>query len=319
MEVKYLKSNLLVTLSASIWGTSFVVIRWGLEYIDPLSFVFLRFLVATILLFPLMILKKRSIKQIIKKKEIILIGFFNAISFFFQYLGQDLTTAGKAAIFVNFYVIIVPLIAPFFLNEKRNLNVIIAAIMGIIGVFFVSTNMNLSSLTNGRFLGDLLTFISTIGWAGYVIASKRYFNDSNKNNPLDVFFGSIFWNSLFLSPSFAYSLFFNAGQPIRFSFQFLLSLFYLVLFCTIGAFLIYLHALNLGKAGESSIFLLIEIVVAFILEIILSFLLPSIFTNVIPGKWSIVGIFTIILAIIITTITPSNSKNSKKLSNRDKL
>ncbi|MHA1303938.1 MAG: DMT family transporter, partial [Candidatus Heimdallarchaeaceae archaeon] len=231
-----------------------------------------------------------------------LIGFFNSMAFFFQYLGQDLTTAGKAALFVNFYVIVVPLLSPYFLNEDHSLKVIISAIIGFSGVFLVSTNLNFGELMAGTFLGDMLTFVASVAWTGYILVSKKYLEQDNSITEIDVFFGSIFWSTIFLTPGLLFYFFKKPSITFQFSFQVLFSLLYLVLFCTIGAFLIYLYALKMAKAGESSIFLLLEIVVAFILEIVLSFFFPRIFENVIPGLWTTIGAFMIISAVFIVSI-----------------
>ena len=111
--------NLLVAAAALLWGTSFVAVRWGLENeMNPLFFVSLRFLIAALLFLPIAMLKVAGIKRLLLSPSIILLGFINAIGFAFQFIGQKFTTAGNASLFVNFYVILVPLLAPLLLPER---------------------------------------------------------------------------------------------------------------------------------------------------------------------------------------------------------
>ena len=293
-------ANFLVALTALIWGTSFVVIRFGLNYFDPISFVFLRFLFSVFLFLPVIIIKKINVKKVLFDKKIISIGFFNFVAFFFQYLGQDLTTAGNSALFVNFYVVIVPIFSHFFLNEKIGVKTYISAVIGFIGVFFVITNLNFKELMSGTFLGNILTFGASLGWTGYIIISKKSLNETNSE--LETFFGSIFWTTIFLLPEFLYFLVLKKNTVLDFSLISILCLLYLVVFCTVGAFSLYLFALKFANVSQSSIFLLLEIVVAFSLEIILSIFYPGLFPHSIPGTWSFFGIFLIILSMFLVSI-----------------
>jgi drug/metabolite transporter (DMT)-like permease len=49
---------LFTVLAGVLWGTSFPAIKIGLQYIDAYTFVFLRFLVASLAMLSVMLLKK---------------------------------------------------------------------------------------------------------------------------------------------------------------------------------------------------------------------------------------------------------------------
>jgi len=67
MKNDTLKNDLLLLLTAIIWGFSFTAQRAGMEYIGPFTFNGVRFLIGSISLLPLIYLDKRSAG--VKKKE----------------------------------------------------------------------------------------------------------------------------------------------------------------------------------------------------------------------------------------------------------
>lgn len=69
---------------------------------------------------------------------------------------------------------------------------------------------------------------------------------------------------------------------------------YLVIVCTVVAFALYMDGLKKANAGESSIFMLLEVVIAFLLEWI-------IFSTVLE-MWTAIGAGMSVLAVLIISI-----------------
>ncbi len=302
--------SLLVSIAALLWGTSFVVIQWGFENseINPLLFVFLRFAIAAIVFLPIALYKLKGISKLLLSRPIILIGLFNAFAFLFQFLGQDHTTAGKASLFVNFYAITVPLIAPLILPEKYSWRVIVSTILGFGGAFLVTTNLDFAALGfNGdsSLLGDLLTLCSGGAWTLYILASKKYFEKEKSASGLDVFFGTLIWTAVFLTLGLPFAFINTQWNDIvsQFTWQVIVSIFYLAIVCTVGAFAIYMVGLKKTDAGESVIFMFIEVIVAFILGWLI--------LETVPEPWEIVGAILIIIAIIVVSLKFKEVKDSK--------
>ncbi|MGB9589703.1 MAG: EamA family transporter, partial [Candidatus Hydrothermia bacterium] len=108
-----------LSLSAAVilWSTSFPVIKWALFYTNPGPLLAVRFIIAGISALSLFaILQKPFPWHILRKKEIWAMAISNAMGFALQFFGQDLTTASKAALIINSYVISVALVAPIFLK-----------------------------------------------------------------------------------------------------------------------------------------------------------------------------------------------------------
>ena len=309
---KFLTSGyVLVSIAALLWGTSFVAIEWGFanSSIDTIIFVFLRFIVASLFFLPIALLKIKNLGKLLISKEIILIGLCNSLSFLFQFLGQQYTTAGKASLFVNFYSIIVPLIAPLILPEKYSWRVLFSAILGFSGAFFVTTNLNFSEITGGSIKGDLFTIGSGMAWTIYILLSKKFFEKDKTQTGTTVFYGTVVWTTVFLSLTLPIALVNKSWSEIRsqFNWQSITAVLYLAIICTVAAFVIYMEGLQKSEAGESTIYMLFEVVVAFLLGWILF--------KTIYETWEIVGVVMIVFALAIVSFKMDNFKKRRKKEN----
>ena len=259
-------------------------------------FVFLRFGIATAVFLPFSFYLIKDKKKLLIRKEIILIGFFNACSFLLQFLGQQYTTAGKASLFVNFYAITVPLLAPLILPEKYTWRVMVGAVLGFVGAFFVTTNLSFVDFQLGSITGDLLTLGSGSAWTLYILASKKFLEKEKQVSGLDTFFGTIVWTTIFLMLTIPFAFINNTWSTIisEFNWQAIVSVLYLAIICTVAAFAIYMIGLQKVQAGESVIFMFLEVIVAFFLGWILF--------KTVPEIWEFVGAAMILLAIIVVSI-----------------
>lgn len=172
-----MKSNLLLLLTAVIWGFAFVAQRAGMEYIGPFTFNTARFAIGGISIIPLLIINQR--KKIGKEKflplndKIFLIGGLSAgtvlfLGATFQQGGLVYTDAGKAGFITGFYVILVPILG-LFIKQKTSLLTWLGAIVAIIGLYFLSVNETFE--TN---LGDILVLIGAFFWAIQILVIGFY-------------------------------------------------------------------------------------------------------------------------------------------------
>jgi len=194
MKNDTLKNDLLLLLTAIIWGFSFTAQRAGMEYIGPFTFNGVRFLIGSISLLPLIYLDKRSAG--VKKKEEQqnssispnhkLLVLYGAVGGILLYLGSSLqqigivyTSAGKAGFITGMYVIIVPIIGIFF-RHKAGWRRWTGAVLSIIGLYFLSVKGSIKINT-----GDIFVLLSALFWASHVIAISHF---SPKVNALKLAF-----------------------------------------------------------------------------------------------------------------------------------
>ena len=111
---------LLVTF---LWSTSFIIIKWGLIEIPPITFAGLRYILAFLCFIPF-ILKKKYINEIKDLKppqwnKLILLGIvFYTFTQGTQFLGLYFLPSVTVSLMLNFTPLIVAIMGIYFLNEK---------------------------------------------------------------------------------------------------------------------------------------------------------------------------------------------------------
>jgi drug/metabolite transporter (DMT)-like permease len=114
---------LLVTF---LWSTSFIIIKWGLVEIPPITFAGLRYILAFLCFIPFVLRKKYilEIKQLksVQWKKLVLLGFvFYTFTQGAQFLGLSLLPSVTVSLMLNFTPILVAIMGIFLLNEKPSI------------------------------------------------------------------------------------------------------------------------------------------------------------------------------------------------------
>ena len=123
MNMRKLRANLLLLLTAMIWGAAFVAQSVGMDYLEPFTFNGVRSLIGGAALLPcIWILQKlngRS-KDTGTKKDLLTGGLACGVLLFaassLQQIGIKYTTAGKAGFITAFYIVLVPVFGIFLKN-----------------------------------------------------------------------------------------------------------------------------------------------------------------------------------------------------------
>lgn len=177
---KTLKSDLLLLLTAAIWGFAFVAQRVGMDYIGPYLFNGIRFLLGASVLLPLILLKKQHTDHRLLLKAGLTSGLLLFFGSSLQQLGITTTTAGNAGFITGIYVVIVPFLG-LMLYKKPNTANLFGALLAIIGLYLLTNTSSLLSIN----LGDLYVLLGAFFWAAHVHSIGLY---SPKLNPLRLAF-----------------------------------------------------------------------------------------------------------------------------------
>lgn len=147
---KTLQSNLLLVLTALIWGAAFVAQHAGNE-IGSFTFNAVRSFVGGVALLPVILFfDKRNARLAIPKppqdkKKLILggvcCGTALAIASSLQQIGIGYTTVGKAGFITALYIIIVPILG-IFLKKKVPLAVWISVLIAAAGMYLLCSRKN---------------------------------------------------------------------------------------------------------------------------------------------------------------------------------
>lgn len=172
-----MKSNLLLLLTAVIWGFAFVAQRAGMEFLGPFTFNTARFTLGSLSLIPLLIINRN--KKFEKEKFLplndknLLFGGLAAgtmlfLGATFQQGGLVYTEAGKAGFITGFYVILVPILG-LYVKQKTSLITWLGAIVATTGLYFLSLNESLDIN-----IGDVLVLIGAFFWAIQILVIAFY-------------------------------------------------------------------------------------------------------------------------------------------------
>ena len=116
--VNVIKSNLLLLLTAAIWGLAFVAQRVGMDHLGPFTFNGVRFMLGGLSLLPVLFVFQDKTQPLAKGLKDALVPGILAGSILFiaaslQQIGLVTTTAGKAAFITSLYLVLVPVIGIF--------------------------------------------------------------------------------------------------------------------------------------------------------------------------------------------------------------
>lgn len=132
------------------------MVKYALQYINADAFVFIRFILAGVLLLPIFLFSRYRFDKYALVFGIIL-GIINSGTFVFQAYALELTSTSRVAFLTALNIIMVPFLAPCFGLKLPKIIDLIAACIAIIGVYIIS-GANFKHLN----LGDLYVLLSAL-------------------------------------------------------------------------------------------------------------------------------------------------------------
>lgn len=169
-------------LNTIIWGATFILIKNALIFVSPMTFISLRFSVATLILIPFLF---KILKQINKSLLFggLLLGFLYFAGFATQTAGLKFTSATKSGFITGTFVVFTPLFQLLIEKRRPSLINILGIILVISGLLFLSTGGTsltdfFNEIGNDFNLGDFLTLLCAVFFALYLvyldIISKKF-------------------------------------------------------------------------------------------------------------------------------------------------
>lgn len=172
-----MKANLLLVLTAAIWGFAFVAQRVGAEHLGPFAFNGARFALGAASLLPLIWFFGRRARRGTAQAGSAppsagwraalvpgcLAGAVLYVASALQQAGLSYTTAGKASFITGLYIVIVPILG-IALRHRTTRATWVGVALALVGLYLLS-------VTSGFRLapGDGLVFVSAFFWAGHIL------------------------------------------------------------------------------------------------------------------------------------------------------
>lgn len=199
-----MKGNLMLLVTALIWGTAFVAQSTGMDHVGPFTYNGVRNLIAAIVLIPVVLFFDRmkadgtlstpeptvsedtseSVGSKSKGRETtasvnrrsymdgIICGIFLFIASSFQQYGISMTTAGKAGFVTALYIVIVPVLG-IFLHKKVTPLIWISVAIAVAGFYLLCIK---EGFTIGT--GDLLVLCCAFFFSFHILVID-HFNEGN--------------------------------------------------------------------------------------------------------------------------------------------
>jgi drug/metabolite transporter (DMT)-like permease len=283
------KAVFFTLLAGCLWGTSFPIIKIGLDTIDPFTFLFWRFLISCVTLVAVMLLLKKFQFKITDKKLVIFLGIANGSGYLLQYVGMPYTTAAKAALFINLSAIWVALLSPRLLGESFSRKKIVGVLFGLVGIVFVSTNLDFSGLSSGQFVGDAMLLVSGVVWALFMVFNKKLIMGSTS-----AVFQSMTWVLIFtLLTIVPFSILSGPGFFALSGWAWA-GIVYMAIVCWVIPYYLWLEGLKHLSASTSTVLLLSEVVVAVIASLLVLREPITVFSTI--------GALLIVIAIVLVSV-----------------
>jgi drug/metabolite transporter (DMT)-like permease len=255
-----------IIFSMIFWGISFV---WTKELLNANFPVFLiltiRLAIASLLIFSVFKLmgKLERIEKTDLPKFFLLALFEPFLYFIGENFSMHFVDASFAAIMIALLPIVNPIALHIFNKDKIGWNLLFGAVISVIGIMIMSTNPEGEIKISWQ--GTLLLLLAVFAGSGYSVILSRLIN---KYNPITITTTQNIVGILYFLPCL---LIFDLDKisSVVWTKDAILSLVFLAIFCSAGAFMLYSYSAKL-----------------------LSVIKVSIFTNAIP-------VVTIIVAIIL--------------------
>jgi len=172
MKNQKLKGNLLLLLTALVWGISFISQSKGVEEISPIAFNGIRSLLGGLVLLPVIFAldrnkKKKGIQVLKFDKKLLMSGAICGALLCFasslQTWGMVYTSPGKSGFITALYMVIIPIIY-LFMGKKLRPIILISVLIAVSGLYLMCINSELSINK-----GDIITFICSFGFAAHIL------------------------------------------------------------------------------------------------------------------------------------------------------
>lgn len=297
-----MKQNLIgamcLALAASMWGGMYVVSKYVLDYIPPLTLVWVRYVIAFTLLFIVLkiIETKNGNCTVITKSDWFLLAWIGFIGYFvsiaFQFIGTKLSDAHTGALITSATPAFIVVFARLVLKEKLTFRKITSVLLATLGVVIV---IGWDTKVGAYFLGSIVLVGAAITWAllsVYVkVASKRL-------TSLTITTYAVLFALVFTTPAMVWEL--QSNDVYYQNTLIILGVIYLGVVSTAGAFFLWNKGLELMDAGIGSLFFFFQPLVG-------SFLGWLLLNEKLDVNFFIGG-FLIMMGVVIVTLQKKKTK-----------
>ena len=222
-------------LTCMIWGSTWLVIKIGLESIPPIISAGYRFTLASILILGVILIKKIKIQTDVTAIKLYLsMAFFSFIfPYGLIYWAEQFVPSGLTAILYAVYPFSIAIFSLVMIpSEKIGINKIVGIIISFTGLYVIFSESFTGNLDN-YILGLIAVFISAIMQSSIAVSIKKF---GHHLHPLAMNFYPMLIAGIVL---LVYGVIIEGQLKIRYDYKAFFSVFYLALFGSLITFTSY--------------------------------------------------------------------------------
>ncbi len=247
MTIKKRGAVLLATLTAVLWGFSFLSIKVAVAVIPPMSLGLARFVLASALLFTAFAVKGAAPRLALK--DLPLMAGAGLVGVTLYFLGENngllRLSASESSIIVGTIPVLTVLAERFFSGARLTPFQAGGALLSALGVsLMVLESMRISPEP----LGYLFMGIAALSWVAYAFMTRPLFAHYKRTE-------ITFWQSLFGALGFLPFALFETVPWELISVSVVLNVLYLGVFCSALGYLFYIISMDVLGAGVASVFI----------------------------------------------------------------
>lgn len=256
------KGLLSIVFVMLIWGSSFSVTKTVVQQVSPYIFATLRHLFASAILLPFYLQRRRTVKQRLPYKQLVLMGLAG-ITVYYGFFNFAMTyiPASSGALIEGLIPVAIAIPAAVFLKErldKKSIAGIVLCVTGVILVGFVGSPKG----ANHQLLGSMLMLLAVCCWSAYTLLSRSL----KETDTLLATAVSTFIGTAFLLPIAAIDVYLH-GIP-KISGEAWAGIAYLGAFASALAYFLYNRALESLPAAQVGNFLNLNPVIGALIAVI---------------------------------------------------
>jgi len=261
-----MNNYILFIVTLLCWAPTWYLIKFQLGYVDPLVSVFYRFIIASLIIFIFLFIKKKNLKFSVNHHFwFLLFGIcLYSVNYVFLYLSNTYLISAFPAVVFSTIVIMNIIGETFYFKKKPSLKTLIGAAIGMVGIIIIFNDEIFSfSLDEGTHIGLFLALIgSFFASTGNMIHQRNlnYNFPSIQTIAYAMLYGSII--TLIITRIQGTKLLFE------YSLSYISSLIYLSTFGSIFAFIYYLRLIEKIGPGRAGYIAIVMPVLALIISTI---------------------------------------------------
>jgi len=196
-------ARLLMLLTVTLWGWSFVATKICLDYMTPLEIIGLRYLLGLPVLLAIILFKRLRMRLARHDVGVILLASaVITVHFLIQITGMKYTTATNTGWIIAVTPLVLVVLSVAFLKERITRLALTGAATATVGILLLVSKGRLFDLSWLKSTGDWLVLGSAHTWAVYTVVTRDV---TRRNNPLLVSFAVLAFSAVIILGGMAFA------------------------------------------------------------------------------------------------------------------